>query len=471
MKLTTNKEHKKGSFKKQTRRVTIKLGALALSIGIFSGCLSTLVSYLTNLEKVVAVTENVRNSIYYHNEDFDTNNYYSYIEEKDENGLVSRIIDIDAPKIDELITEESLQKVSFLEIDLKENKDISILTKMSNLETVSIENPNLLTDEDIIILNQISVDKILLNYSIEDILKINVNNNNLKNLKTNTKILVTYADELEEQIVYTFLKNLPGNFSCDNLDYEKLDKLNDKLDLLIGEIDFTNAVSESDKAMKILEKVLSYIKYDEDILIYLENHDYVEEGSFIDNKVTYYNDFFLSSVLDTEQEEAYGVCANYSALFTIMCYKQGIESHYIYGNVAGSDLAHAWNLIKVDGEYKYVDLTNLDPNYFDSVWYEMYLLGGNRSYPKEFYWDIIKKNTYMTLSESNLISEVDVERIKADLTRNPVIVFYNEDIAGTYVNNSGIDLTLPIIISLGSGLIVAVTGGIVIKRKEEKGRS
>ena len=46
MKLTTNKEHKQGSFKKKVDTIKIKVGAVILTVALFSGILSSLLLYI-----------------------------------------------------------------------------------------------------------------------------------------------------------------------------------------------------------------------------------------------------------------------------------------------------------------------------------------------------------------------------------------------------------------------------------------
>lgn len=49
-----------------------------------------------------------------------------------------------------------------------------------------------------------------------------------------------------------------------------------------------------------------------------------------------------------------GVCNNYAALFGLLCYAQGIPAMYAGGTAYE---LHAWNAVKVDGEWRWVDTT------------------------------------------------------------------------------------------------------------------
>lgn len=53
--------------------------------------------------------------------------------------------------------------------------------------------------------------------------------------------------------------------------------------------------------------------------------------------------------------ESRGVCAGYAFAFQYLLMRAGIESYYVVGQSYGEN--HAWNLVKVDGQWYYVDPT------------------------------------------------------------------------------------------------------------------
>ena len=57
--------------------------------------------------------------------------------------------------------------------------------------------------------------------------------------------------------------------------------------------------------------------------------------------------------------EGRGVCAGYAFAFQYLLMRAGIESYYVVGQSYGEN--HAWNLVKVDGQWYYVDPTWDDP--------------------------------------------------------------------------------------------------------------
>ena len=59
-----------------------------------------------------------------------------------------------------------------------------------------------------------------------------------------------------------------------------------------------------------------------------------------------------------------GVCQSYALAFYMMARAAGLECHYVTGttvNSAGSGVGHAWNRVKVDGKWYYIDCTWDDP--------------------------------------------------------------------------------------------------------------
>ncbi|MCR5295466.1 MAG: hypothetical protein K6E30_09910 [Lachnospiraceae bacterium] len=59
------------------------------------------------------------------------------------------------------------------------------------------------------------------------------------------------------------------------------------------------------------------------------------------------------------------VCAGYSRAFQYLLHRAGVFCAYLSGTVErdGRNEPHAWNLVRIDGTYTYVDVTWGDPNY------------------------------------------------------------------------------------------------------------
>lgn len=61
------------------------------------------------------------------------------------------------------------------------------------------------------------------------------------------------------------------------------------------------------------------------------------------------------------------VCAGYSRAFQLLCQKAGIRSLYVAGDIVAYDQPHAWNLVRIDGQYYPVDTTWGDPTFETTV--------------------------------------------------------------------------------------------------------
>lgn len=90
---------------------------------------------------------------------------------------------------------------------------------------------------------------------------------------------------------------------------------------------------------------------------------------FIVNNFDYDSSDFRSSAGSVADAIASGgklVCSGYTRLFMQLCNKYGLECVPVYGTAQGG--AHAWNKVKVNGEWKYIDVT-WDDNTSSDRWY------------------------------------------------------------------------------------------------------
>ena len=89
-------------------------------------------------------------------------------------------------------------------------------------------------------------------------------------------------------------------------------------------------------------------------------HDYLVKNYFYDTTATEDGEVResatnISDFLNTHT----GVCEAYAYTFKALCNMSGIECHVISGTLEG--VGHAWNLVKIDGDYYHVDVTADDP--------------------------------------------------------------------------------------------------------------
>ena len=57
------------------------------------------------------------------------------------------------------------------------------------------------------------------------------------------------------------------------------------------------------------------------------------------------------------------VCAGYARAYQYLLQRMGMECAYVEGSIVDADEDHAWNLVRIDGSYTYVDPTWGDPTY------------------------------------------------------------------------------------------------------------
>lgn len=449
--LRVNKDHEEGNFKKRKTNFFIKVGALMLSVSLFSGTFSYYYSWINNLDKIVSVSSDVREGIYRKGDG------KMYIETKD-----GAIVSYEKMDQDLNITEDQLSKVNTLSIDMAKNNDLSFLKHCDNLEWIIISNGELLTENDLEILN--SMDNLIVNLDVQmkEIIfnKELIDFSKLNNCKVNLQLLVSdssFRGEIGEYMLWDFSNSLPANVSCSSrsfpkIDTEKYNVINQKLEDFIDTIDFSNTVTEEDKFLKIVEAIVSHIQYDSIV-------DNQEEGAW--DRTLYYNENLLSSVFN-DNLEAEGVCINYVALLSAVCYKLGIESYHVSAKEPEAKAGHAWNLVKLDGNYKYVDLTVADAIVVgDSV----EGVNEGKISLNDFLNKVKSDWVYDFNCEFNESFELkfDPDEIVSDIERGEV-TYCNSGLDGLIVDDGNTSKLLPTVIGLGSGLLV----GLIYTGKNKK---
>lgn len=133
------------------------------------------------------------------------------------------------------------------------------------------------------------------------------------------------------------------NITTDNEeDLEKIILIDKQLDKIISSLEL-DLLSERAKYDKILSYVLVRLHYDK----------LVSETDTIDAEEIEKN-FYLGGQLYAALEGRSAICGNYASLLSALLNRVDIESYYVISNV------HAWNLVKIEGKYYYVDATALD---------------------------------------------------------------------------------------------------------------
>lgn len=121
-------------------------------------------------------------------------------------------------------------------------------------------------------------------------------------------------------------------------------------------------------------------------------HDFVIKYAHYDESKTNPNAYPYQMV--TQQK---GVCQAYAGLFYMLCKEAGIDVRIVIkgdgdstssGQTSGAPIAHAWNLVKINGNWYHLDATWDDPinNQFDIVRWKYYLKGDSTMSSNHF-WD------------------------------------------------------------------------------------
>lgn len=129
---------------------------------------------------------------------------------------------------------------------------------------------------------------------------------------------------------------------------EKQKEIAAEVDRVTGEI-IREDMSELEKELAINQYLCDTAEYDMEAL---EN---AEENQFQTVDEEYSDSFTPYGVLLNQK----GVCASYSGAFKLLAQAAGLDCIVVTGNLEGN-LPHAWNKVKVDGEWQIVDSTNND---------------------------------------------------------------------------------------------------------------
>lgn len=128
----------------------------------------------------------------------------------------------------------------------------------------------------------------------------------------------------------------------------KQKEIKEKTQQIIAQI-ITSDMTELEKELAINQYLCDTCEYDDAALENAEQHDF----RYVDSE---YNDSFT----------AYGalingrcVCAGYAGAFKILADAAGLECVVVTGTLEGN-LAHAWNKVRIDGEWEILDVTNND---------------------------------------------------------------------------------------------------------------
>lgn len=133
----------------------------------------------------------------------------------------------------------------------------------------------------------------------------------------------------------------------ENTAASKQSEISSKADEVVSSV-ISDGMSDQDKVLAIYDYLTENSVYDDDALASAEANNFrkVEGWEFEDSFNTY-------GVLVNGK----GVCMSYAYAFRLLCDLSGVESIVTTGFLDGN-LPHAWNMVKLDGEWYEIDCTN-----------------------------------------------------------------------------------------------------------------
>lgn len=136
---------------------------------------------------------------------------------------------------------------------------------------------------------------------------------------------------------------------------QKQDEIQQKVDEIVAEI-ITDDMNDSEKGIAINTYLCENAVYDDAAL---EN---AEQYSFTQVDEEFYDSFTAYGIL----VDGVGVCASYSAAYKLLADAAGLESIVVTGYLDGS-VPHAWNKVKLNGDWYIVDATNNDNDVIENA--------------------------------------------------------------------------------------------------------
>ncbi len=284
------------------------------------------------------------------------NDYYTLVYNLDDD-LIKPLADGEYDDI----SMDKFAKIDVLSIDMAEIYDLEFLKYCSNLKKIEIKNAELLTDLHINQLNQTDIKEYYFFFDRNYVLgHMNEGADFSKLLHPEYIKKLCFMDndaqeELDSIIFRKYLNSLytKGTVSSayDFLYYQLID--------MVKNLNLDKSQNDLIKFIDICNYVVDHLYYDPEIGQYLATHSDVSKCSKEYKKIRTYNDNSLTSVAGSQNsEEVPAICANYSSLLSALCIQNNIEIYRISGTLDGS--GHAWNLVKFQENYYYVDMTQLD---------------------------------------------------------------------------------------------------------------
>ena len=174
--------------------------------------------------------------------------------------------------------------------------------------------------------------------------------NTYNNFASDKQLIVEYV-ETAEQLYHVVESGATPLFATttNNSAYEVYEIAKQVLREII-----CDEMTEYEKVLSIFDYVSFNSVYDDEIVEY--NDDENGDGVIDPGKLSFaaYKSFYLEGVF----EDGIAVCDGFSKAFSLLCNMEGVNAYRITGYVNGDPRSlHAWNKVKVDGNWYVVDIT------------------------------------------------------------------------------------------------------------------
>lgn len=135
----------------------------------------------------------------------------------------------------------------------------------------------------------------------------------------------------------------------------KQEEIRRKVSEIIGEI-ITPGMTELEKELAINQYLCDTCTYDDDALANAEKNNYRQVDEEFNDSFTAYGALINGRC----------VCAGYAAAFKLLADAAGLDSIVVTGALEGT-LPHAWNKVRIDGDWEIVDVTNNDNEFLTNA--------------------------------------------------------------------------------------------------------
>ena len=421
-------------------------------------------------EKVATVPLDIRNELYYDNI-LDSDKYLEYYGRELSDGTYINKATNTNKLVDRYVTYEKLEKLEEADIHMNITKDMSFLEKCPNLKTLNIFNSELLTDEDIELINNSNLDKIVLSFDYKNIRNNRENKFDISRFKKDVVInnsLYSFLDDLDQLVFYNYFVNKNDDIFIDKNNLESIKSMDNYLNEVIDEYDIKNAKDDKEKVLLISDFICSTLSYDKEvsdsIREYTNNLIEQEKNTYEPTeKSEEYNYNSISSIVNQDSEKKDGICINYASLFDIMCYKTGVKSRKVEGIDTSVNIGHAWNIVYIDGKKEFVDLTFFDNDYREEMLkkYNKYKSEDDYNYLTFMLFQDIDDN----YTDFNIIPSLD--SLDKNIEKENVYVV-NNTLDGLNLINETPSLSKLALISVLGGLSTTILEEILYRRKKKK---